>query len=242
MVSNRRTITRRIAATLGAAALLTAGLAPASIAQPALPGLPTLPTSNDITLPQPPSSSDLPADEIAKAVEAITSQPGVPDEIKSAMERAVGFIRGDGEPGWEEPENPPATTDFFVPTAAEKCINGEGRSFGLATSVPGPAPLPLPGVPAHQIGFVFTGLGTSGVYNNQSHMNVHWVNITNGRYGTTPLTYNGINEDSHGTVNGVADTGSGIIVALLEGGFTADESNGPVDCNYTPTAGVMQVK
>ncbi|MFC3848698.1 hypothetical protein ACFORJ_00745 [Corynebacterium hansenii] len=230
MVSNRRTFIRRTAAALGTAALLSAGLAPASIAQPALPA------PNYGSIPQAPSSADLPADEIAAAIERITSQPNVPEDLRSALERVSGFLTGSGEPGWEQPSDSPSTSDFPLPTVAEKCINGEGRSFGLATSVPGPAPLPLPGVPAHQVGYIFTGLGTKGVYNGQSNMKVHWVNIANGKFGTTPLTYNGINEGSHGTVNGVADTGSGIVIAALQGGFTADEESGPTECNYTPTA------
>ena len=233
MVSNRRTNIRRIAAALGTAALLSAGLAPASMAQPALPGLPT---PDYGSIPQAPSSSDLPANEIAAAIKQITSQEAVPEEIRSALERVSAFLTGSGEPGWEEPENAPTTSDFPLPSVAENCINGEGRSFGLATSIPGPAALPLPGVPAHQVGYVFTGLGTKGVYKGQSTMKVHWVNITNGKYGTTPLTYNGVNEDSHGTVNGVADTGSGIVVSAIEGGFTTNGENGPSECNYTPTA------
>lgn len=239
MVSNRRTIIRRTAAALGAAALLSAGLAPASIAQPTLPGLPT---PDYGSIPQAPGSADLPSAEIAAAIEQITSQPGVPEELKSALERVSGFLTGEGEPGWEQPDDAPDTSDFPLPTVAENCINGEGRSFGMATSIPGPAALPLPGVPAGQVGYIFTGLGTSGVYNGQSNMKVHWVNIANGKFGTTPLTYNGINEGSHGTVNGVADTGSGIVVAALEGGFTADEEVGPTQCNYTPTATYTVVK
>ena len=70
MVSNRRTNIRRIAAALGTAALLSAGIAPASMAQPALPGLPT---PDYGSIPQAPSSSDLPANEIAAAIERISS-------------------------------------------------------------------------------------------------------------------------------------------------------------------------
>ncbi|MFD5867463.1 hypothetical protein ACFWGD_02455 [Corynebacterium sp. NPDC060344] len=241
MVSNRRTIIRRTAAALGTAALLSAGLAPTSIAQPAVPGLPA---PDFGSIPQAPGSADLPSGEIAKAIEQITSQPGVPEDISSALERVSGFLTGDGdgEPGWEQPDNAPTTSDFPLPTFAENCIGGEGRSIGMATSVPGPAALPLPGVKAGEVGYIFTGLGTSGVYNGQSTMKVHWVNIANGKFGTTPLTYNGINEGSHGTVNGVAQTGPGIVVAALEGGFTADEEGGPVDCNYTPTATYTVVK
>lgn len=236
MVSNRRTNIRRIAAALGTAALLSAGLAPASMAQPALP------TPDYGSIPQAPSISDLPTKEIAAAIEQITSQEAVPEEIRSTLERVSGFLTGEGEPGWEQPDDAPTTSDFPLPTVAENCINGEGRSFGMATSVPGPAALPLPGVPAHQVGYIFTGLGTEGVYKGQSNMKVHWVNIANGKFGTTPLTYNGINAGSHGTVNGVANTGSGIVIAALEGGFTTNGENGPSECNYTPTATYTVVK
>lgn len=233
MVLNRRTNIRRIAAAVGTAALLTTGLVPAATAQPAMPGLPA---PDYGSIPQAPGSADLPADEIAAAIKQITSQPGVPEEISSALDRVAGFLTGEGEPGWEQPEGAPSTSDFPLPSVAENCINGEGRSFGLATSIPGPAALPLPGVPAHQVGYIFTGLGTDGIYNNQTNMRVHWVNIANGQYGTTPLTYNGINADSHGTVNGVANTGAGIVVSVVEGGFTTNGDNGPSECNYTPSA------
>lgn len=232
MVSNRRTIIRRTAAALGGAALLSAGLAPAAIAQPGIS------TPNLGSIPQAPSSSDLPSDEIAAAIERITSQPGVPEEIGGALERVSNFLtgEGDGEPGWEQPGGDINKSDFPLPSIAQNCIDGEGNSVGMATSFPGPQELPLPGVPAGQTGYIFTGLGTSGVYDGQSNMKVHWVNITSGKYGTTPLTYNGVNPDGPGTVNGVADTGSGIVVSVVEGGFTADEESGPAECNYTPSA------
>nr|WP_240941537.1 hypothetical protein [Corynebacterium xerosis] len=180
----------------------------------------------------------MPSDEIAAAIERITSQPGVPEEIGSALERVSNFLtgEGDGEPGWEQPGGDINKSDFPLPSIAQNCIDGEGNSIGMATSFPGPQELPLPGVPAGQTGYIFTGLGTSGVYDGQSNMKVHWVNITNGKYGTTPLTYNGVNPDGPGTVNGVADTGSGIVVSVVEGGFTADEESGPAECNYTPSA------
>ncbi|HHU45590.1 MAG TPA: hypothetical protein GXZ46_08205, partial [Actinomycetales bacterium] len=88
MVLNRRTIIRRTAAALGAAALLSAGLAPAAIAQPGIS------TPNLGSIPQAPSSSDLPSGEIAAAIERITSQPGVPEEIGDALERVSNFLTG----------------------------------------------------------------------------------------------------------------------------------------------------
>lgn len=241
MVLNRRSIIRRTTAALGAAALLTTGVVPAATAQE----LPQIPANQ---LPAIPGDISMPAPEIASAVEAIINQPGVPEEIRSGLGRAIGLITGEGggEPGWQLPDDAPATSDFPLPMAAEKCIGGEGRSFGLTTSVPGPAALPLPGIPRHQLGYIFTALGVQGLAKEQNvEMRVHWVNITSGKYGTTALEDTGINRDSEdklGTVNGTADTGSGIIVSAIEGGITADEENGPVDCNYTPSAGVTQVK
>ena len=89
---------------------------------------------------------------------------------------------GDGEPGWEQPGGDINKSDFPLPSIAQNCIDGEGNSIGMATSFPGPQELPLPGVPAGQTGYIFTGLGTSGVYDGQSNMKVHWVNITSGKY------------------------------------------------------------
>ena len=158
MVSNRRTIIRRTAAALGGAALLSAALAPAAIAQPGIP------TPNLGSIPQAPSSSDLPSDEIAAAIERITSQPGVPEEIGGALERVSNFLtgEGDGEPGWEQPGGDINKSDFPLPSIAQNCIDGEGNSIGMATSFPGPQELPLPGVPAGQTGYIFTGLAQTG--------------------------------------------------------------------------------
>src|SRR5699024_12729221 len=81
---------------------------------------------------------------------------------------------------------------------------------GAAPAIPGPADLPVPGVPHGQLAFVFTALGTEGVAEHQAQpMTVESLNINNGRRGSTPLTYNGINEEGPATVNGVADTGPG---------------------------------
>ncbi|MBV7295040.1 hypothetical protein KRX51_03795 [Corynebacterium sp. TAE3-ERU12] len=230
MASNRRSNIRRVAAALGTAALLTGGAVPAATAAP--------------------SSSDIfPFDQFGRpnpwfeenAREAINN-PAVPEEVKAALNKALDFLAGEGEPGIDIPTPGPEIQQFLPPTAAEKCINGEGRSFGLATSVPGPAGLPLPGVGPEQTAFVFTGLGTAGVAKEQrTEMNVHWFNLANARYGTTQLKYTGINPDGPGTVNGTADTGKGLVLAALEGGFTSAESVGPVDCEYTPTFALIRV-
>ncbi len=223
-MANRSTFFRRTAAALGASMLLVGGAAPAASASPSL----------DV----------IEQANVYDTVRNIVNQPGVPEDVRNGINRALDFLTGEGdsEPGFEVPENAPRTNQFLIPTVADKCIRGESRSFGLATAVPGPAPLPLPGVPADQLGFVFTGLGTSGVAPQQNtSVKVHWVNAANAKFGTTELGYTGVNPEGPGTVNGVANTGKGVVVAFLEGGFTANEETGPADCNYTPTAGVFPV-
>lgn len=227
MVSTGRSFFRRTAAALGAAALLTAGVTPAASASPSLDFL------NG-------ASPDL-----YGTARDIINSPGVPEEISSVLNKGIDFLtgEGEGEPGFLIPDNAPATNQFLLPTIATNCIGGEGNSFGLATSVPGPAALPLPGVPADQLGFIFTGLGTKQLAKQQNtEMNVYWVNVANGRYGKTTLTNNGINAESGpGAVNGVADTGKGVVLAVMQGGITTAEEPGATNCEYTPTAGVFPV-
>nr|WP_240393887.1 hypothetical protein [Corynebacterium lactis] len=175
----------------------------------------------------------------------MVNSPNVPEDVKEKLNKGIDFLTGEGQgkPGFLVPENAPKINQFLVPTMADKCIGGESRSIGLATSVPGPSPLPLPGVPADQLGFIFTGLGTKPLAKQQStEMNVYWINIANARVGKTTLTNNGINAESGpAAVNATADTGKGLVFAVLSGGITVDEKDGPVNCNYTPTAGIFPV-
>lgn len=220
MVSITRSTLRRAAAALGATALLSAAITPAASAQ------------------------ENPLD----AARNIINQPGVPTEISDAINKGTGLISGltdsNGEKkgGWEIPEDAPKTVQFWVPTVSPKCINGSSPSFGLATTVPGPATLPVPGVGEGELGVIFTGLGTKGVAKEQrTEMKVYWVNVANGTYGADKLTYNNINPEGPGTINTNVKTGKGLVVAVLQGGFTADEASGPSDCNYSPTAGIFPV-
>lgn len=227
MVSTGRSFLRRTAAALGASALLVAGMAPAASASPSLDGFnESFPNFYD------------------RAREAVNS-PGVPEDVASSLNRALDFLtgEGDGEPGFEVPENAPRTTQFLLPSVSAKCIGGESGSFGLATSVPGPAPLPLPGVGEGEIGFIFTGLGTKPLAEKQdTEMNVYWVNVANAKVGKTQLTGNGINAESGpAAVNGTAATGKGLVLAVVDGGITVAEESGPVNCKYSPTVGVIPV-
>ena len=180
-----------------------------------------------------------PNEQILGSVEGTVQNPAVPENIRSSAEQLIAFFRGEGEPGVGIPENGPAIAQFLYPTVMENCIDGNSSAVGTITAVPGPADLPVPGVPAGQLGFVFTALGTEGVADHQVQpMTVDWVNIHNGRHGSTVLTYNGINEGGPATLNGVADTGPGHVLMVLQGGVTTVlENGGTANCVPFPTVG-----
>lgn len=184
-----------------------------------------------------------PTEPVLQAIENVAEQPWIPEETRGTIARVVGFFRGSGEPGTPIPANGPNIAQFAYPTLMERCIGGEETAVGAATAVPGPADLPLPGVPAGQLGFVFTALGTEGAAEHQAQqMTVDWVNINNGRRGTTELAYHGINEGGPATVNGVADTGPGQVLMLLRGGVTTNlPDGGTADCIALPTVGTATV-
>lgn len=232
MHSTRRP--RRLAAAVLAAATALAvptAVTPAVSAQ-TLPGLPTAPIDH----------LGRPTPEILDQLEAFANQPGMPEQVTGTLLRVIGFFRGDGEPGVDLPENGPAFTQFGWPTVATNCIGGTSNAVGTAIAVPGPAPIPLPGVGAGQTAFVFTALGTGPASAAQgTAMRVHWLNVASGRMGQTPLAPGGLNTGGPGTVNGLADTGSGPVVAVLSGGITTDEESGPANCEFAPTVGLTQV-
>lgn len=184
-----------------------------------------------------------PAPYILDQIETASKNPAIPADVASALTAAVEFFRGSGKPGVEVPVNGPAFTQFVWPTVASQCIGGKNDAVGTAIAVPGPAPLPLPGVRAGEAGFVFTALGTGPAAAQQTAtMNVHWLNTSNGKFGTTQLKPTGINADGPTTVNGTAPTGSGNIIAVLEGGVTAAEETGPSNCNFLPTVALVNVR
>lgn len=236
-------ISRRIAA-VAAACAIALPLATSAQAQPAVPAslteiIKNAPVGNF----SPIDELGRPSPEILKQIEKVAQNPNLPEKLGPTLERIVGFFRGDGKPGVEVPENGPDFTQFGWPTIAGKCIGGESNAVGMAMAVPGPAALPLPGVGAGETSFVFTALGTGTAAEKQNtEMKVHWVNVQNGKFGTTPLSYNGINPEGPTTVNGTAKTGSGYVVALLEGGVTTTNEGKPdSDCNFLPTAAIIKV-
>lgn len=184
-----------------------------------------------------------PTEPVLQAIENLSEQQWIPEETRGTIARAVGFFRGTGEPGTPIPQNGPRIAQFAYPTIMENCIDGEQTAIGAATAVPGAADLPLPGVPAGQLGFIFTALGTEGVAPQQVQpMTVDWVNINNGRRGTTVLNYTGINEGGPATLNGVGDTGAGQVLMLLQGGVTTTLADGgTANCVSLPLVGTAFV-
>lgn len=166
----------------------------------------------------------------------LASQPWMPEKGGVIIKALVGFFtytEGDGGVDLPDPAKSPAITQFAYPTFADNCVNGTGISVGTALVVPGPAAT-KPVIGPGQSLFVFTGLGTGKALG--SNMTVQWVNVNTGKTGTTPLQYSGINPDGPATLTGVADTGSGRVLGVLNGGVTVtNKESGPSTCGYAPT-------
>ncbi|MCK7675715.1 hypothetical protein [Corynebacterium pygosceleis] len=248
MPENPGGITRRLATTAAALLVSTAalGTTPATAA-PAPAGSAPISSSNP-GLPQlpPPPLDHLgrPAPHILRQIRDFAAQDFIPEKVRDMLLAAVGFFEGGDKPGVPLPEDAPVFAQFGWPTVADNCIGGESRATGTAIAVPGPADLPLPGVPAGHATFVFTALGTDRVAEEQrTSMQVRWFNISNLRTGVTPLGYTGINPDGPATVAGTADTGPGTVVALLDGGITTTDTHGDTaTCTFLPTTGIFDVR
>ncbi|MDK8577809.1 hypothetical protein QP905_05545 [Corynebacterium pseudodiphtheriticum] len=176
-----------------------------------------------------------PTPETAAQIRNFAHQPWVPPQAKDAILQALDFAIGAGETGGPDlPKQGPQFTQFGWPTVAGSCINGTHNSVGTAIAVPGPADIPLPGAKAHETAFLFTALGTAPAAQHQD-MRAHWFNLSNGKHGSIGLGNHGINPEGPATISGVADTGRGIIVALVEGSVHTEDST----CNYFPTAAII---
>lgn len=176
-----------------------------------------------------------PTPKTAAQIRDFAHQPWIPPQARDAILQALDFAIGAGETGGPElPQQGPNFTQFGWPTVAGSCINGTHNSVGTAIAVPGPAEIPAPGARANETAFLFTALGTAPAAHSQD-MRAHWFNLSNGKYGTTALGNHGINPEGPATISGVADTGRGTIVALLEGSVHTEHST----CNYFPTAAII---
>lgn len=179
-----------------------------------------------------------PAPHILQQMQDVAMQPFVTPQARNSLLAAVAFYRGEGKSGVSIPDGAPTINQFIWPTVSAQCIGGTQNATGTAIAVPGPAPLPLPGVKQGQTMFLFTALGTSAAAPEQHGMNVHWLNLNTKKFGTTALSNTGINPEGPATINGIADTGSGQILAWLDGGVTLTDATGaPANtCSFAPTA------
>lgn len=180
-----------------------------------------------------------PTPQAVARVNAFADQPYVPQQVGNALRTAVQFFAGTGElSGPPLPENAPQFTQFYWPTVSGNCI-GEGlHSTASAIAVPGPAQSPAPGAGAGQTTFVFTALGTPAAAQDQGQMRVYWINLSNLRTGVTPLGNNGINPTGPATLSATADTGSGRVLAVVDGSVrTVDKV-----CPFAPTAASIDVR
>lgn len=165
--------------------------------------------------------------------------PWVPEAVSNALLSALAFTAGStpGE-GVPLPENSPTFTQFYWPTMSGDCIGGTSDAVGSALAVPGPAQIPAPGAGEGQTTFLFTALGTSAATAEQGGMTVNWVNLNTHAFGQTQLSNHGINPEGPATISGVADTGTGTIVAVLGGDIHTQEAT----CSFLPTAAVIQAR
>ncbi|MDO5097125.1 MAG: hypothetical protein Q4D85_00090 [Corynebacterium sp.] len=193
--------------------------------------------------------SDLsPIDELGRPRQQLLDQARhfatttpLPDNLRATILAGVAFYEGSdkGSADVQLPENGPRFKQFYWPTVASKCINASMDSVGSGIAVPGPAEIPAPGAKPGETSFLFTALGTGKLAH--SDMKVHWFNMKTLKFGTTALGYNGINPEGPATVSGVAETGSGPIVAVMDGAIDTIEKESNAHCSFIPTAAFFEV-
>ena len=230
-----RPVKAAAAATMLAAGLVAGAAAPAS-AQSAAPGLPDL---SNVTSSQIIDDLGRPTPQVQRAVTDFANQPWVPPQVRDALLAAVGFTAGKGESGGPAlPTNGPAFRQGYWPTVSLNCMGPGLHSTGSVIAVPGPADSPQPAPKAGESTFVFTALGTGAAEKQQAQMNVYWVNVGSLRSGVTPLANNGINPTGPATLSGVASTGPGPVLAVVDGAV----KTGGKSCRFAPVALTATVK
>ncbi|MFT3661548.1 MAG: hypothetical protein QM809_09140 [Gordonia sp. (in: high G+C Gram-positive bacteria)] len=146
---------------------------------------------------------------------------------------------------YEIPRGPkaPKIQQFLYPTAGFGCTKGGLFHVGMALTTAGPQDAPAPGPKRGEAGFVFTSLGTGAALNNRAAPLVaSWINIDNGRQGTTTLKRNdkiNVTAEGPGTFTGIAKTGKGRILVTIHGTVTTANKTGKgaTSCGIAPTIG-----
>ena len=181
-----------------------------------------------------------PTDRTAAAIRNFAAEPWLPPAVRSSILTALEFSRGSGNPNAGVPlvSNGPAFRQFYWPTVAGNCINGELNSVGSAIAVPGPSDIPAPGAGPGEVVFLFTALGTAPAQPDQGDMTVHWVNLSRFTSGSTALGYHGVNPEGPATLSGTAATGPGVVIAWLSGAVRTTDAT----CTYAPTAAIVEVR
>lgn len=258
--------TSRLIATLAIAA--AAGLAVPTVvsADPAIPDIPGFPGVDIPAMPEdasvdaiasmapailgaaagPAEIADSPQSFIVEQLTMLRDTPGLPEQVKSIVDRIIAFLTGSGGggPAIPDPEAAPVIQQFLYPTIGRSCISDTADSVATALAVSGPAKLPPPGPQAGQAGIVFTALGTKALAANQAQpLTVSWLNIDNRRTGTQTLNNDAkINPDGPATLSVIADTGPGRVLAVVSGGITTQAPDAdPRSCTFLPTVGMFTV-
>ena len=180
-----------------------------------------------------------PTPQVVQRVHDFADKPFVPDQVANALRTAITFYAGGGELGGPPlPEDAPPFTQFYWPTVSSHCIGPGLHSTASALVVPGPATTPAPGASPGEAIFVFTALGTPAAAPDQGLMKVYWINLNNFRTGVTPLDNNLINPSGPATLSATAKTGSGRVLAVVDGGVRTQDKV----CNFAPTAASFSVR
>lgn len=181
-----------------------------------------------------------PTPHTQRLVTDFANQPGMPPQVRDALLGGLKFVAGtgDGDGGAALPSDAPRFRQAFWPTISPGCMGPGMNSTGTLIAVPGPARIPKPAPGPGQATFVFTALGTPAAARDQGAMNVYWVNLANQRTGVTPIGNKGINPTGPATLSGVANTGPGLVLAVVDGAVKTTSNR----CHFAPTAIAVDVK
>lgn len=180
-----------------------------------------------------------PTPHAQRIVRDVANQPGVPPHVRDALLNGLSFAAGTGELGGPPlPADGPEFRKALWPTVSVNCMGPGSHSTGSLIAVAGPANTPAPAPTSGQVTFVFTALGTPAAAPRQGNLHMYWVNLDNARHGVTQLGNHGINPTGPATLSGVADTGSGPVLAVLAGAVHTTSAT----CGFAPTALHVTVK